>query len=67
MVKAKGLGVVPELHEVIAFEKGVEWFVEIFFFYGFLTFFAIVELNREEKAKIDLQNKLTHLLKSKSE
>ena len=44
----KGLGTVPALHDSIAFEKGIEWFTEIFCFYGVLTLFAMYELNSNE-------------------
>jgi hypothetical protein len=40
MIGSKGLGDIPDLHTDMAFNKGVEWFAEIFFFYGVL--FSIV-------------------------
>jgi hypothetical protein len=34
-----------------AFEKGVEWFTEVVFFYGLLFLITWYELDRHEKAK----------------
>jgi hypothetical protein len=33
-----------------AFSKGVEWFSEIFFFYGILMGLAVYEINKAQKA-----------------
>jgi hypothetical protein len=48
------------LHDSIAFEKGIEWFTEIFCFYGVLTLFAIYELNSNECQRLkqieDIEN-----------
>lgn len=40
MIGSKGLGSIAEMQKDLAFHKGVDWFAEIFFFYGVL--FSIV-------------------------
>ena len=42
----KGLGDIKDIHESIAFAKGVEWFTEIFFFYGVLFLITWYELKK---------------------
>ena len=46
----------PALSDCVAFSKGVEWFVELTFFYGILFALAFYEINKAEQAKIK-QNK----------
>ena len=48
----RGLGTVPELHDSVAFEKGIEWFTEIFVFYGTLAVLAIYEMDRTERLRL---------------
>ena len=40
------LGDIKDIHESIAFAKGVEWFTEIFFFYGVLFLITWYELKK---------------------
>ena len=47
----KGLSSLPALSECVAFNKGVEWFVELAFFYGVLFGLAFYEINKAEQAK----------------
>ncbi len=46
IIGSKGLGEIKEIHESIAFAKGVEWFTEIFFFYGVLFLITWYELRK---------------------
>ena len=41
-----------------AFSKGVEWFSEIFFFYGTLMALAAYELNKSHKASLESSNRM---------
>ena len=45
-----GLGEIQDIHESIAFAKGVEWFTEIFFFYGVLFLITWYELRKTYQA-----------------
>jgi hypothetical protein len=56
MLGIKGLDTVKELHESIAFTKGVEWFTEIIFFYGVLFLITWYELRKASLAS-DLTKK----------
>ncbi len=51
LLRLKGLGHIPPLDEKEAFEKGVEWSTEIFFFYGTITVLAWYELSRQEQVR----------------
>jgi hypothetical protein len=42
---------VPEILPKVAFNKGVEWAVELVFFYGVLFGLALYEINKNEQAK----------------
>lgn len=44
LIGSKGLGKIPDLHAEMAFLRGIEWFSEIFFFYGVLFTIAGYEL-----------------------
>ena len=46
MLGSKGLGTIQPIHESVAFAKGVEWFTEIFFFYGILFGITFYELRK---------------------
>ena len=52
LVGAKGLSIVPEILPKVAFNKGVEWVVELVFFYGVLFALAFYEMNKNELSKI---------------
>ena len=52
LVASPGLGIVPKLANSLAFEKGIEWFTEIFFFYGTLALLAYYEISRNEAKRI---------------
>ena len=47
----RGLAIVPEILPKVAFNKGVEWAVELVFFYGVLFTLAFYEINKNEHAK----------------
>jgi hypothetical protein len=59
LIRSKGLGEIPELSKEIAFNKGVEWFTEVFIFYGILISIAAYEIAKaaksSQKTKILLQ------------
>lgn len=46
LLGTKGLGEIKDLHIDLAFNKGVEWFTEVFIFYGILFMIAGYELNK---------------------
>ena len=46
LVGSKGLGEIKDLPQDMAFHKGVEWFTEVFIFYGILFLIAGYELNK---------------------
>jgi hypothetical protein len=52
LVGGKGLSKIVDLPETVAFGKGVEWFTEVFFFYGILAILAIWELNHLEVSRL---------------
>ena len=52
LLGSSGLTKIPELAESLAFEKGVEWFTEVVFFYGLLCAMAWYELDRQERSRI---------------
>ena len=49
MLGTKGLGEIDPLHESVAFNKGVDWFTEIFLFYGVLAAITWWELSKASK------------------
>jgi hypothetical protein len=52
MIGSKGLGEIKPLSDDIAFNTGVEWFTEVFIFYGILFSIAFYELNKATKASL---------------
>lgn len=46
LIKSKGLGEIQPLREEIAFNKGVEWFTEIFVFYGIMIAICSYEIRK---------------------
>jgi len=44
LLGTKGLGVLPEILPDMAFTKGVDWFTEVFIFYGILFMIAGYEI-----------------------
>jgi hypothetical protein len=50
LVGSKGLSKIPDLADTVAFKKGIEWFTEIFFFYGLLGVFALYEIDKFERS-----------------
>ena len=59
MIGAKGLSTIQRLDDDIAFNKGVEWFTEVFIFYGILIAIAGYEINKSvasaQKTKQNIQ------------
>ena len=60
LIGSKGLGEIPDLHMDLAFNKGIDWFVEVFFFYGILFSIAGYEMWKADvaskKQKITIDN-----------
>ena len=50
LLGTKGLGEIKEIHADMAFNKGVEWFTELVFFYGVLFFITAYELRKADVA-----------------
>ena len=54
------MGEIPDLHMDLAFNKGIDWFVEVFFFYGILFSIAGYEMWKADvaskKQKITIDN-----------
>jgi hypothetical protein len=46
LIRSKGLGEIKELSRDVAFNKGVEWFTEVFVFYGVLILIAAYEIKK---------------------
>lgn len=46
LIRSKGLGTIKPLSQDIAFNKGVEWFTEVFVFYGILISIAAYEIKK---------------------
>lgn len=61
LVGGKGLSKIPDLSEAVAFNKGIEWFTEVFFFYGTLTVFAIYEIDKFERSHQSQQKQIQDL------
>ena len=61
LIASSGLGMIPKISNVMAFEKGIEWFTEIFFFYGFLALLAAYEINKNEHVRINQFDNLENL------
>jgi hypothetical protein len=51
LLGGRGLSIIPVIPEKVAFEKGIDWFIEIFFFYGVLFALTFYEINKAEQAK----------------
>ena len=50
LIGQKGLGRIADLHDEMAFQKGIDYFTEIFFFYGFVFGIAFYEMNKSVAA-----------------
>lgn len=50
LIGSKGLGEIKPLSDDIAFNTGVEWFTEVFVFYGLLFTIAFYELYKASAA-----------------
>jgi hypothetical protein len=49
IIQQKGLGSIKKLPEDMAFNKGVDWFTEIVFFYGILFVIVFFEMFEAQK------------------
>ena len=47
-----GLGEIEALHSTMAFNKGVDWFTEVFFFYGLCFGIVFYEMYLAAKSSI---------------
>ena len=65
LLGSKGLGSVSELHPDVAFNKGIDWFTEVFFFYGILFTIAGYEIWKAEVASKKLNYDVVQLLSHK--
>lgn len=61
LLGTKGLGEIKDLHIDMAFSKGVEWFTEVFVFYGILFLIAGYELNKAAVSAQATKDKLESL------
>jgi len=61
LIQSKGLGLIPKISNSMAFEKGIEWFTEIFFFYFLLAAIAAYEIDKNESSRIQQVDKLQEL------
>jgi hypothetical protein len=61
LIQSKGLGLIPKISDSMAFEKGIEWFTEIFFFYFLLAAIAAYEIDKNESSRIQQVDKLQEL------
>ena len=50
LLGTKGLGEIKEIHADMAFNKGVEWFTELVFFYGILFVITAYEFKKADIA-----------------
>ena len=67
LLARRGLEKVPVLRESVAFSKGVEWFTEIFFFYGFVACLSLKLLTLEENKRLEAKNHIKLLAKEQRE
>ena len=44
MIGSKGLGTIENLHDTLAFNKCIDWFTEIFFYYGVMCSIVFWEI-----------------------
>jgi hypothetical protein len=63
LVGSKGLGTIKPLSDDIAFNTGVEWFTEVFVFYGILFSIAFYELYKASVASQQTKDNLEYMLK----
>ena len=52
LIRSKGLGSIKPLSSDIAFNKGVEWFTEVFVFYLMLCSIATYEIKKAHNASL---------------
>ena len=64
LLGTKGLGEIKEIHCDMAFNKGVEWFTELLFFYGVLFVITAYEFKKADIASQEQKVKLTNLTDS---
>lgn len=58
LLDTKGLGSIPDLHTDMAFNKGVDWFTEVFIFYGILFMIAGYELSKANASAVATKLKI---------
>lgn len=63
LLGTKGLGSIPDLHADMAFCKGVDWFTEVFIFYGILFMIAGYELSKASTSAAATKHKIESLAK----
>ncbi len=61
LLGTKGLGEIKDIHIDMAFNKGVEWFTEVFVFYGILFLIAGYELNKASVSAQATKDKIESL------
>lgn len=62
LIGAKGLDTIKPLGDDIAFTKGVEWFTEVFIFYGILISIACFELKKAAASSAKTKQMVTDLV-----
>lgn len=62
LIGVKGLDTIKPLSDDIAFTKGVEWFTEVFIFYGILISIAAFELKKAAASSAKTKQLVTDLV-----
>ena len=58
VIQQMGLGEIKAIPDELAFNKGVEWFTEIIFFYGVLFGISIYEMRRSLRWSSEIRTRL---------
>ena len=67
LIRSKGLGTIKPLQQDIAFNKGVEWFTEVFIFYGILISIAAFEIRKAHKSSTKTKALIAGLIEESKE
>ncbi len=67
LIGSKGLGMTTDLHPDVAFVKGIEWFTEVFIFYGLLFAIAGYEMSKAASSSEKTKQTIESLVVSKKE
>ena len=61
LLRSKGLGEIKELSKDVSFNKGIEWFTEVFIFYGILLLIAAFEIRKAQASSKKTKELITQL------